>query len=345
MKKFVSFFICSIALLSGCSVSLEKSTYTNNTQSLGERLISSREYNGTTDLASSVSPAIVGISAEMSGGTSVGAGVCVAEKGVIITNSHVVNTATSIYIYLSNGDIANAEILWEDTVQDLAIIKADVSIPYLPISSEEELNVGEDVVAVGTPLSLILKHSFTKGIVSAVNRTLKVETSYGESYMQNLIQHDASLNPGNSGGPLLNLNGEVVGINTLKISGGEGIGFAIPSKSFSTLVSSVVASQMSYETPYIGAFGFDGEIAHFNGLSSVKNGFYIIDIAENSPLNQSGITSGCTITKFNNVDIKNTSDLKNELYKFKYGDEIKINYTNEGKEYTAKIKLAKNELR
>lgn len=344
MKKFASFFFFSTIVLSGCSVKLEQTIAPQN-QVLEEMLISSRGYSNTVDLADSVAPAIVGISAENISGSSVGAGVCVAKDGIIITNSHVVNNANTIRVYLSNGNTTLATLLWEDTVQDLAIIKSNESIPYLPLSSDENLSVGQDVVAVGTPLSLILKHSFTKGIVSALNRTLKVETNYGESYMQNLIQHDASLNPGNSGGPLLNLKGEVVGINTLKISGGEGIGFAIPSKSFSSLIHSVVANQTSYETPYIGAFGFDGEIACFNKLSKLSTGFYIIDVSDNSPLKQTNITKGCTITKFNNKAINNTVDLRNELYKFEYGDEIVVEYYDGQCSKVEKIKLAKNELR
>ena len=344
MKKLVSFFICGTLLVSGCSVNLWK-TNNSNYRNLDDQLISSKDYNGATDLADSVAPAIVGISAESYGGSSVGSGVCVAGKGVIITNSHVVNSASNIMVYLSNGDASNAEIIWEDTIQDLAIIQANVDIPYLPISNNQELKVGEDVVAVGTPLSLILKHSFTKGIVSALNRTLRVDTDYGESYMQNLIQHDASLNPGNSGGPLLNLKGEVVGINTLKISGGEGIGFAIPSRSFSSLVDSVVSSNMSYETPYLGVFGFDSEIAYFNHESSEENGFYVIDVADNSPLKNKGISPGCTINKLNGVEITNTTDLKNELFKFNYGDQVEIGYIKDGVINSDKVVLSKNKLR
>lgn len=344
MKKFASFFVLSLFVLSGCSTS-HISKYTPSGQGLNEVLISSKMYSSTSDLAESVTPAIVGISASSPSGTSVGAGACVREGGIIITNSHVINGAESINVYLSNGDIGNASTIWEDTIQDLAIIKADISIPYLPLSSDENLNVGEDVVAVGTPLSLVLKHSFTKGIVSALNRTLKVETDYGESYMQNLIQHDASLNPGNSGGPLLNLNGEIVGINTLKISGGEGIGFAIPSRTFSTLVDSIVASKTKYETPYLGTYGFDGEIANYLKQTDINRGFYVLDIADNSPLKDSPLVAGCVITKFNNKVINNTADLKNELYKFKYGDSCIVSYYDGEGEHFVKIKLSKNDLR
>lgn len=342
MKKVVSFFIVSAALLTGCDMSTKENT---GVEPLNQTLISARSYNNTIELASSVGPAIVGIGANTVQGQAVGSGVCVAEGGIIITNSHVVSNADTIQVYLSNGDTGVAEILWEDTVQDLAIIKTTKSIPYLPISQNNNLSVGEDIIAVGTPLSLILKHSFTKGIVSALNRTLRVDTSSGESYMQNLIQHDASLNPGNSGGPLINLKGEVVGINTLKINGGEGIGFAIPSNTFSTLLASVIASDGEYQTPYLGAFGFDAEIANFNKLSTEKQGYYVIDVADNSPLKKIGLSDGCTITKLNDTVINTTADLRNQLYKHKYGDKVVIEYIKDGKKVKTDLLLAKNNLR
>ena len=342
MKMFVSFLLLCGILFGGCDLNQNPD---RSKLLVGANRIESRAYDNAVELAESVKGAIIGISAELPDGTSVGAGVCVASDGVAITNSHVVNGANKIIAHLSNGDVGNVEILWQDTIQDLAIIKVDKDLPFLPMADEDSLSVGQDVVAVGTPLSLILKHSFTKGIVSALNRTLRIDTEYGESYMQNLVQHDASLNPGNSGGPLLNLKGEVVGINTLKISGGEGIGFAIPSKTFSSLVANMIDSDFEYETPFIGVFGYDAEIANFNKLSKLDNGFYVLDIAENSPLYGTGLTSGCTIVKLNNAVINNASDLKNELYKFKYGDKIILTYFDGEKEHFVKIKLEKNELR
>ena len=341
MKKIVLFFILSLFLLGGCQLSL---TNDNKTSAFKEELIASRVYENTMDLAGSVAPAIVGILANSRNGQGVGSGVCVRDGGIIITNSHVVNGADSVEVYLHNGDKVYAEVLWEDIAQDLAIIKTDIKIPFLPLTNDNSLSVGEDIVAVGTPLSLILKHSFTKGIVSALNRTLKVDTASGESYMQNLIQHDASLNPGNSGGPLINLRGEVVGINTLKISGGEGIGFAIPSKTFSSLIDSI-SNNNNYETPYLGVFGYDAEIAHFNSLSDEYEGYYVVDIDAKSPLNNAGLPEGCTIKKFNNVVIRNSADLRNALYGCEYGDVVKIGYTKNNQNKTAEVKLSKNNLR
>lgn len=287
----------------------------------------------TWDIASSVKPAIVGISGETESSSSVGSGVCVTESGHILTNSHVVHGSNNIVLYLSDKSTTTADIVYEDTVLDLAILKSHKSLPYLPLGSSDDLEVGQDVLAVGTPLSLTLVHSFTKGIISALNRTLKVGSSSGEGYMQNLIQHDASLNPGNSGGPLINSNGEVIGINTLKISGGEGIGFAIPTKSFKSLLLSI-ATNINYEVPKLGVYGFDNEIASFNGENDLNKGFYILDVADSSPLKTIGIDKGSVITKINSRDVNNTLDLKDELYKCVAGQRIQVSYFKDGKNYS-----------
>ena len=287
----------------------------------------------TWDIASSVKPAIVGISGETESSSSVGSGVCVTESGHILTNSHVVHDSNNIVLYLSDKSTTTADIVYEDTVLDLAILKSHKSLPYLPLGSSDDLEVGQDVLAVGTPLSLTLVHSFTKGIISALNRTLKIGSSSGEGYMQNLIQHDASLNPGNSGGPLINSNGEVIGINTLKISGGEGIGFAIPTKSFRSLLLSI-ATNINYEVPKLGVYGFDNEIASFNGENDLNKGFYILDVADSSPLKTIGIDKGSVITKINSRDVNNTLDLKDELYKCVAGQRIQVSYFKDGKNYS-----------
>lgn len=290
------------------------------------------------EVATVVSPAIVGISGEKSATSSVGSGVCVSENGYILTNSHVINDCDKIILYLSDKSQTTADIVYEDTVLDLAILKSKKNIPYLNLGDSDELSVGQDVLAVGTPLSLTLVHSFTKGIVSALNRTLKVNNTNGEGYMQNLIQHDASLNPGNSGGPLINSKGEVIGINTLKISSGEGIGFAIPSKSFKSLLNNFV-TKVNYEIPHLGVYGFDNEIANFHGKTNFENGFYVLDVSSNSPLKNVGLNSGCVITKINNRNIVNTLDLKDELYKCNANDIVVIEFIKDGKTNSIKTKL------
>jgi len=156
--------------------------------------------------------------------------------------------------------------------------------------------------------------------------------------MQNLIQHDASLNPGNSGGPLINSSGEVIGINTLKIASGEGIGFAIPTKSFISLLDRFIDDE-NYQVPKLGVYGVDSEIAKFNNKTNLSNGFYVIDVNKESQLKLAGLNDGDVITKINDTPIANTLDFKNALYKHKVNDVIMIEYYHNGKLNKCKIKL------
>lgn len=295
---------------------------------IGGDLISFTLNADVEEIADRVTPAIVGVCGMKGKSQSLGSGVCVATNGYIVTNSHVINGCDDITLYFSNNSKGNAKVIYEDPVLDFAIIKSDKSLPYLKLSNDEMV-AGRDVLAIGTPLSLNLTHTVTKGIVSAINRTIKVNLSGGEGYMQNLIQHDASLNPGNSGGPLINMNGEVVGINTLKINGGEGIGFAIPVKSFRSLLSNYV-SDIDYEKPYLGVYGVDSEIASFNNLTNINKGFYVIDVAKCSPLQDAGVSSDIVITKLNNHRIENSLDFKDELYRLRKGDNVDIEYVKNG---------------
>lgn len=335
MRKILTILIITfVTIASGCGDNISSTKYG------GEEIILLSGDTSTSDIATSISPAIVAVSGVTNGTQSVGSGVCVTKSGYILTNSHVINGSDEIILYLSDGSNVRAEVLYEDTINDLAILKCSKALPCLAIGSSDDLLVGEEVLAVGTPLSLMLTHTFTKGIVSALNRTIKVSSNEGSGYMQNLIQHDASLNPGNSGGPLINSKGQVVGINTLKISGGEGIGFAIPSRSFASLLSNF-ATNINYEVPYLGVYGYDSAIAEYYGNSDLQEGFYIIDISASSVLNEIDISSGAVITKLDKCVINNASDLRHALYSCSAKDVVEIEYYMSGKMYSSKIKLEK----
>ena len=339
-KLFKSFgvILACATLFFGCSDNTAN-VNENQYQPLNETFISATNYANTIDLAKNVSPAIVGITSVDSTGESVGSGVCVAKGGYVLTNYHVLANPNNITLHYFNGDSGSASYVWGDSVQDIAIVKSEKSMPYLPLAEVNNIAVGEDVVAVGTPITLTLKHTFTKGIVSALNRTLRVSSLSGESYMQNLIQHDASLNPGNSGGPLVNTNGEVVGINTLKISGGEGIGFAIPVKSIASLLENVVEN-INYKTPYLGVYGYDSEIAKYYNNTNINNGVYVLDISASSPLNLLGVKKGDVITAINGHKINNILDLRYYLYQLNYGDVANISYVSNGNNVEGEITLS-----
>lgn len=310
----------------------------NSNVDMSERLISVEEVLTTERLAEIISPAVVGISSTTASGESVGSGVCVGKGGHIITNAHVVVNPYTLKLYLFNGDVVNAEQIFRDESLDISILKCEKDLPYLALGNLDQVEVGEDVLAVGTPISLLLKHSFTKGIVSALNRTLRVSGEDGDYYMQNLIQHDASLNPGNSGGPLINSKGEVIGINTLKISSTEGIGFAIPSLSFKSLLENYISDE-SYKTPYIGFFGYDAEIANYYQYTNEKEGVFVVDVSNNSPIKQVGVESGDVVFKIDDVKVSNILELRNELFKHKIGDKIELHYKKNGMVYVGELIL------
>jgi len=333
MKKIICIVLFLCLSLCGCKK-------TDNATNLTHELITINETQdfSTSEIANTIAPAIVGIGGIGASGESVGSGVCVARDGYVLTNAHVVEGCDKINLYLYDKTTSSASIVYTNSVLDLAILKCRKGLPYLSLGDSDSLSVGEDVLAVGTPLSLTLTHTFTKGIVSALNRTLKVDSHDGAGYMQNLIQHDASLNPGNSGGPLINSQGEVVGINTLKIGSGEGIGFAIPSKSFKSLLGSYVKN-INYKVPYLGVYGYDSEIANYYDKTNMENGFYVIDIADNSPLKELEIKSGAVISSLNGNPIKNTLDLKDALYELNVNDVVSIEYYFNGKLFKTKTKL------
>lgn len=229
--------------------------------------------------------------------------------------------------------------MWQDSSLDIAILKSDTSLPYLPLGDSDECLVGQDVVAVGTPINLQFNHTFTKGIISALNRTLQVSNNSGVTYMQNLIQHDASLNPGNSGGPLVNKYGEIVGINTLKITDGEGIGFAIPTKSIVQIVDKVAELGTNYVTPYIGLFGYDTTIANYYDKTQQTSGVYVLDVAEDSPAKISGLQEGDVILSVDGKKINNMLDFRDLVFAKNCYDNIELTVNRNGKNYKCNLEL------
>ena len=337
MKKIFAFLlIICCAILSGCNISdlvidkeIEKSSYKTTK-------IVSQNYNDTSELLSAVSPAVVAILATTNSYQSIGSGVCVNEKGYILTNNHVVDGANSIKLYLYDGSTSYASLVWRDSSIDLAVIKANTSIPYLEMASAGEYKVGEEVVAIGTPISLSFKHSATKGMISAINRTIQVDNDNGESTLSNLIQHDASINPGNSGGPLINMQGKVLGINTVKVADAEGMGFAIPISIGSAIVSRLSADG-SYDTTYLGVMGYSASLRE---IGCKDCGYKIVSVSKNSPAELCGLQKGDVITKIDGKSVDSGLELRIELYKKSSGDNVTISFTRDGENYIKTVKLA-----
>lgn len=348
MKKiFISIFVMvlTVIILSGCydfgsSLGNNKSTSNSslNYPNFNSEQIDTNNIKSYKDLVATCKPAVVGIAAINGRYQSIGTGVCIKNGAYILTNNHVVEDGNVINLYLSDGKTANASIVWRDTSSDLAMLKSSVNIPYLPVAANGSYQSGDEVVAIGTPLDLAFKHSATKGIISATNRTISVDNDYGETALYNLIQHDASINPGNSGGPLINMNGEVIGINTVKVTDAEGMGFAIPVDTFKPVIERV-AQTGSFETSYIGVFGYDNQLKNIGKLA---DGFYIESVAKNSPAERAGLKKGDIITKIDEQEIKFARELKSELYYHNIGDVVRLTIKNGDDTRIEEIKLEKH---
>lgn len=343
MKKnsaFLYSFILFITIifLTGCSMRIKG--IPDETVNMSPRMISSTILGDFEEIAQIVTPAIVGISADYGGMESVGSGVALSSGGYILTNDHVVSGAKNITVYYANKTSGGADVVWTDSSTDLAIIKATIDMPYLVAGNSSDLMTGRDIIAVGTPLTLQFKHTVTKGIISALNRTIEIDNADGTvSYLQNLIQHDASINPGNSGGPLINANGEVVGINTLKVIEAEGLGFAIPIEVVLPVLNQII-EKGSYKTPYIGLFGLDSSIASFYNKTLEEDGVYIVNIDKKGPSLKAGLDSGDIIKRIDDIEIKTMLDLRANLYHYNIGDRINITYLRNGRENTIDLILS-----
>ena len=294
-----------------------------------------------SDMVETASSAIVGVVKYQSSGnrfaqkvedveSGTGSGVIYKVEGndaYIVTNNHVIDGAQKIEVSLESGETTTAELIGQDALSDLAVLKIDAKYAksVLEFGDSDELRAGDPVVAIGNPLGLEFSRTVTQGIVSAVDRTINVETAAG-AWELNVIQTDAAINPGNSGGALLNAAGELIGINSLKIAQGgvEGLGFAIPSNEALPLVDEITKNG-SVERPYIGV-----GLANLNEVraeyvqrlpESVEGGAMIVSVDPESAAGNAGIKESDIITEINGTAVKNSTELRKYLYsELKVGD-------------------------
>lgn len=303
-------------------------------------------------VAQKATPAVVGVTTVtlqrdsfwgvLRRGEGVGSGFIVHPEGYILTNDHVVNSGQTekITVLLNDGAEKDAEVLWNSSALDMAILKIDAkNLPVADLGDSDNLIVGEIAVAIGNPLGLSFQRSVTSGVISGLYRTVQISQT---EVMEDLIQTDASINPGNSGGPLLNAKGEVIGMNTAKISSNvaEGLGFAIPINQAKPVVEQII-KEGKFTMVYLGISGVDVQTVRrqFNIDMSIKEGVYIFDVEDNSPMDKAGITPGDIITALNDKIITDKSQLTRELYKYKPGDTITVTYYRGKTENEAEVTL------
>lgn len=274
----------------------------------------------------------------------VGSGVIVDENGYILTNSHVVGDGKvkEIMVLLENGDKLPGKVLWNDSATDLAIVKIEATnLPVATLGDSDKLEVGEIAIAIGNPLGMEFQRTVTSGIISGLHRSIQVDQY---NIIEDLIQTDASINEGNSGGPLLNSRGEVIGINTAKIKTAEGLGFAIPINTVKPIIEQVV-KEGSYKTVFVGITGVEVELYERRlGVElSVDEGVIILEVVPNSPADKADLRAGDVIRKIDDQEIKNMNQLKKSLYRYKKGDRATLTIVRNGQE--EKLEIEFSELR
>ena len=255
----------------------------------------------------------------------VGSGVIISEDGYILTNSHVVSdgSAQDVKVLFEDGSEKDAQLIWNDATLDLAVIKADAKgLKPASLGDSDKINIGETAIAIGNPLGLEFERTVTSGIISGLNRSLQVSDAYS---MEGLIQTDASINSGNSGGPLLNKQGEVIGINTLKIQSGEGMGFAQPINIAKPFIDEIIKTG-TFEDVYLGIYG--GDALKYQKTTGedigTDRGVIVTAVEEESPSDIAGIKPGDIIVSINGDNVDSFQNLKETLCKYKPGETIKV---------------------
>lgn len=296
--------------------------------------------------AKKVGPAVVGITTKVYNrdifnrkvlvGQGVGSGIIFDKEGYIVTNNHVVGSAKTVIVSLADGQSTEGTVVGRDERTDLAVVKINVeNLPVAEFGDSDSLQVGETAIAIGNPLGLEFQGTVTAGVISSLNRTIGAE---GQG--MKLIQTDAAINPGNSGGALVDADGQVIGINSAKISkeGVEGLGFAIPINTARPILESLIKSG-KVARPYLGFYGLDKQMAARFGLKMNGSGVYVYKVVAGGPLDLAGLRHGDIVTAIDDAEIKTYVDLQEALGQHQPGDTVRVTYTRSGESHSADVTL------
>lgn len=274
-----------------------------------------------------------------------GSGIFISDRGYVLTNHHVIEGAQDIQIILSGGEKYPASLVGSDQFSDIAILKTEATVPaVVNLGNSDLLSPGETVIAIGSPLGEFV-NTVTVGVVSAIGRSIDTGSGY---QIENLIQTDAAINQGNSGGPLVNLAGQVVGINTLIVrdsSSGtvaEGLGFAIPINTAQAVASQII-QYGHLSRPYIGITyqSVTPDISMAYRLP-VQWGIYTTRVASDSPASQAGLQAGDIITAINGTAIDGDHSYLNMLYNYKPGDTVSLEIYRDGQTLQLEVTLGES---
>lgn len=274
--------------------------------------------------------------------SGLGSGVIITADGYIVTNNHVIDGADKLEVLLNDNSTYEARVIGTDEATDLALIKIDAEkLTPITFGNSEDLKIGEWVLAVGNPFGF--NSTVTAGIVSAKARSISQNTRGGKMGIESFIQTDAALNPGNSGGALVNLKGELIGINSAIYSNTgsySGFSFAIPT----TIVKKVMTDLRQYGTVQRAMLGctitpLDSKLAKEKDITATKSGLLVIDVSDRSTAKEVGLQANDVIVGINDTPIHTMPELQEQLNKFRPGDQITISYIRDNKKYTKSATL------
>lgn len=272
------------------------------------------------------------LSTESESKLGLGTGIIVSSNGYILSNSHVTGEKYSTcYITIGEGNTYTGRVVWANKDLDLSITKITAqNLSHCDLGDSDNVKVGETVYAIGNPIGYEFRKTVTSGIISAINRTVKIEENEETTYMSNLIQTDATINPGNSGGPLINSQGEVIGINSVKITTAEGIGFAVPINVIKPVVESYT-KKGKFEEATLGISVYDETVAKYFKLENkFTSGIYVAQINRTEASKK--LKKGDIITKIDETELKTINDLKKYIYGKKPNDKVTLTIIRNNKE-------------
>ena len=264
----------------------------------------------------------------------IGSGSIVSSDGYILTNSHVVSNgeASDISVLFNDGTTTPAKLVWNDSTLDLAILKVEKdNLPAMKLADSDDVGVGDRVVAIGNPLGFELQSTVTSGIISGLNRTVNFQNG---AQMDGLMQTDAAINSGNSGGALLNSKGEQIGINSAKAGNSDGIGFAIPINTVKNVINKIIENG-EYNSVYLGITGQSLDYfrqfpqANMGVLEDVEGVYVFSDFDENGVFEK-----GDVITAIDGKKVTDMASLRKVLLDYQVGESAKITIIRDGKEQT-----------
>ena len=338
------------------SVAIPAVSNSNNNTPGQKLVINSTDVETTiTQAVQKVGPAVVTIVGTIPGQmtffgqtgdqTVSGSGFFISDKGYILTNNHVVEGTKEVSIILSDGKQEKAVIVGTDLYSDIAILKTESKAPaVVTLGNSDLLNSGESVIAIGSPLG-DFKNTVTVGVISGTGRSIDTGKGY---QIEGLIQTDAAINQGNSGGPLVNLAGEVIGVNNMIVRGSgsgtiaEGLGFAIPVNTAQAVANQIV-DHGYFSRPFMGISyqAISPDIAASYNLP-VQWGVYVTKVAADSPADKAGLLVDDIITSIGDVKMDETHNYLNVLYTYKPGDQVSLGVMRAGEEVTLQITLGES---